>query len=58
MGAEWEETEGLWKVSIRRHGNPADVFVDYAHFFIHGGGLLKYIIPMMDSKELTDFTLQ
>lgn len=39
--AEWLEDEGQWKVTIMRNDDPADTFVDYADYFINGGGFLN-----------------
>lgn len=39
--AEWLDTDGKWKVTIMRNNDPADIFVDYADFFLHGGGVLN-----------------
>ncbi|OQV06038.1 hypothetical protein CLAIMM_10676 [Cladophialophora immunda] len=39
--AEWLQEPGKWKVSVMRNQDPADVFVDYADFFLHGGGVLN-----------------
>ncbi|KAH0842471.1 hypothetical protein AYO21_10774 [Fonsecaea monophora] len=39
--AEWLAGPGKWKVTVMRNEDPADVVVDYADFFIHGGGVLN-----------------
>jgi cation diffusion facilitator CzcD-associated flavoprotein CzcO len=39
--AEWLDDQGKWKVTIMRSNDPADTFVDYADFFVNGGGFLN-----------------
>lgn len=39
--AEWLESEGKWKITIMKSDNPSETIVDYADFFINGGGFLN-----------------
>lgn len=39
--AEWLENEGKWKITIMKSEKPSETFVDYADFFINGGGFLN-----------------
>ncbi|KAJ5621653.1 hypothetical protein N7528_006436 [Penicillium herquei] len=39
--AEWLDDEGKWKVTLMKDGDPSSTFVDYADFFINGGGFLN-----------------
>jgi cation diffusion facilitator CzcD-associated flavoprotein CzcO len=39
--AEWLDSRGQWEVTVSRNGNSDDTIVDYADFFLHGGGVLK-----------------
>ncbi|KIW45757.1 uncharacterized protein PV06_04115 [Exophiala oligosperma] len=39
--AEWLQDRGKWKVEVMRNNDPNDVLVDYADFFLHGGGVLN-----------------
>jgi cation diffusion facilitator CzcD-associated flavoprotein CzcO len=39
--AQWLDDEGKWKITIMRNNNPSDIFIDYADYFVNGGGFLN-----------------
>ncbi|CAL5867100.1 uncharacterized protein PFLUO_LOCUS1312 [Penicillium psychrofluorescens] len=39
--AEWLDDEGKWKITVMKNGDPSNTFVDFADFFINGGGFLN-----------------
>lgn len=40
IAADWDEEEGMWHVTVKDLLTGAE-FVDKAHVFINGGGVLK-----------------
>ena len=39
--AEWIESQSQWKITVMKNNNSQDTFVDYADFFVNGGGFLN-----------------
>lgn len=41
VNAEWLDDEGKWKITVVKNNDPSTTFIDYADFFINGGGFLN-----------------